>query len=31
MANTLGGTQYSNEFNRLMTCPDLNTPLSPVR
>ena len=31
MANALGGTQYSAEFNRLMTCPDLNSPLTPVR
>jgi hypothetical protein len=31
MANALGGTQYSDDFNRLMTCPDLNTPLMPVR
>src|SRR4051812_43944363 len=31
MANALGATQYSAQFNRLMTCPDLNTPLTPVR
>jgi hypothetical protein len=31
MANTLGSTRYSGEFVQLMTCPDLNTPLAPVR
>jgi len=31
MANVLGSTQYSDEFNRVMTCPDLNAPLTPVR
>jgi hypothetical protein len=31
MANALGATQYSDEYLKLMNCPDLNSPLAPVR
>jgi hypothetical protein len=30
-ANTLGNTQYSDEFNRILVCPDLTKSLTPVR
>ena len=30
-AQTLGNTRYSDEFNKLFVCPDLNTPLSMSR
>ena len=31
MANAMGATQYSDEYIKLMNCPDLNSPLVPVR